>query len=197
MNGFYRFFVLPFLLLNSIAFCEEVSVPIEGKFGYFAFFDSKMREVYDGGGLDAQLSYTVPVERIAHIYVSGEYFVRWGRSLNEHQRTTIWGLPISLGVRPILRINEDLKWYGSIGPRYVFIFADNNSDYVEEHMNTSGFGGFINTGIFYTPGTHWLIDIFVETSYCKLDFHSSKHNSFGRNIQVGGFAAGAGLGYRF
>jgi hypothetical protein len=186
--------VLPALCLATI--CAYSSPLIEGKVGYFFFTDSTMRKVYDQGGVDAQLSGAYPMTNMLHIYGSIEYAQKSGHSLNGHQKTSIWFLPLSLGIQPQFEVASGIKYYFTLGPRYIFAFADNDSSYVSRHMNANGIAGFANTGFLFIMN-HFTVDLFGEYSYSKLQFHSSKKHSHGKSAQVGGLAFGAGLGYTF
>ncbi|MBI2743779.1 MAG: hypothetical protein HYX48_07685 [Chlamydiales bacterium] len=175
------------------------SIPplVEAKVGYFFFADSKMRKIYDRGGLDLQLSGSYPVWRWLQVYGSIEYLERHGRSLNDHQRTSIWEIPLSLGLKPVLKICPQVHAYFTVGPRYFFVHQDNTSSYVDRDVNSNGLGGFVNTGFNFFPIPHLLLDVFGEYSYKRIHAHSSKRNVYTREIQVGGFAFGVGIGYAF
>ena len=169
----------------------------EVKAGYFFFSDATMSKVYDQGGLDVQLSGSYPVWRWLQIYGSAEYQTRSGHSLGDHQRTRIWEVPLSLGLKPVFMICKTVHYYITIGPRYSFVHQHNSSDFVDKTVSNSGLGGFLNTGFNFFPIEHFLIDTFFEYSYVKIHFHPHKTNVFGKAAQVGGFTFGAGLGYAF
>jgi Outer membrane protein beta-barrel domain len=168
---------------------------IEVKGGYFIFSDHTMRKVYDQGGEDIQLCFSYPIWKIWNIYGSIEYLERYGRSLNDHQRTRIQELPLTLGLKPVFPISSAVDYYFTLGPRYTFVWVKNHSSYVDKNMHKSGFGGFAGTGFIFHVGRHWTLDLFGEYAYTKLHFHSSKHNVIGESRQVGGFTFGLGLGY--
>ncbi len=205
------------LSMGNIAHCtgrnvsnasQEVSAPtpaeankiqplLEVKGGYFFFSDAKMRKVYDQGGLDVQISGSYPVWKWLQVYGSVEYLQRHGRSLNGHQKTSIWEVPLSLGLKPVIEICEKINYYVTLGPRYFFVHQHNHSSYVDRSVSQNGLGGFVNTGFNFFPCPHFLVDVFGEYSYKRMHFHDSKHHVYGRTIQVGGFAFGVGLGYAF
>lgn len=170
---------------------------IEFKAGYFFFANSKMNEVFDKGGLDLQLSVAYPVWRWLEIYGSVEYLERNGKSLGGNEKTSLWGLPVSLGLRPVVSFSEKFQYYFTLGPRYVYFHAHNDSEYVDRILVKNAFGGFVNTGFYYFPYKHLVFDVFGEYSYVRTKFHPHKTNVFGVEIQVGGFAFGGGIGYAF
>ena len=178
--------------------CAKSPQPLlEFKAGYFIFSSEKLRKVYDQGGVDIQLSTSYPVWRWLQIYGSIEYLQRHGSSLNARQKTSIWEVPLSLGLKPVIEICQSMSYYLALGPRYFFVHAHNRSTFVDKNISQNGFGGFVNTGLHFFPVAHLLIDVFAEYSYGRLHFHPSKTNVYGRAVQVGGFAFGAGLGYAF
>lgn len=182
----------------TCASCTDAWLTLDAKVGYFFFSDAKMRKVYDQGGLDLQVSGAFPICRgWLQVYSSIEYLERHGRSLRGKQKAKIWEIPLSLGLRSVFPIYQQVQYFITIGPRYFFVQAHNDSSYVERNMSENGLGGFANTGFKFFPCANLSLDIFGEYSYGRLHFHSSKHNSYGQTVQVGGFTFGAGLGYAF
>jgi len=175
---------------------------IEVKTGYFIFSNSKLRKVYNKGGLDIQLSVSYPLWNITgrwtlNAYTAVEYFQRSGRSINGHQKTSVWSVPINIGLKSVYAINANLQYYSAIGPRYLYIHQHNQSPYVYKNKSWNGLGFFVNTGLNYVLCDHFVIDIFGEYSYVKMLFHSKNPHVYTRNIQIGGFTFGGGVGYEF
>ncbi len=179
--------------------CVPCKVPgtLEAKVGYFYFADSKMRKIYNEGGWDVQLTGTYPLWRWLSLYGSVEGSKRWGKSLNAKEKTSIWQIPLSLGLQPKFKIASFAYYYFTLGPRYFFLGTNNHSPYMDKHLHAQGFGGFVNTGFQFLPKKHFLIDLFGEYSYERAHTDPSHANTFGRHIQVGGFTFGLGLGYSF
>lgn len=174
----------------------------EVKTGYFFFSNSKMRKVYDKGGVDIQLCASYPLKRLTsrwvlNAYGAVEYFHQSGKSLNEHQKTALWSVPINIGLKPVYEINARMQCYFAIGPRYFYIRQHNHSSYVYKNRSKDGLGFFVNTGFNYFLSNHFIADIFGEYSYAKIHFHDGKSHIYTRNIQMGGFTFGGGLGYEF
>lgn len=175
---------------------------VEVKAGYFFFSDSKMRRIYDKGGLDLQLCASYPLWNLAsrwtlNAYGAVEYFQQSGKSINGHQKTSLWSVPLNIGLKPVYVINANMQYYFTVGPRYFYIHQHNHSPYVYKNKSKNGLGFFANTGFNYVLCNHLVLDIFGEYSYAKTHFHSGDSRIYTRNIQVGGFTFGAGLGYEF
>src|SRR5271166_6591939 len=118
---------------------------LEAKAGYFFFSDSKMRKVYNDGGIDLQISGSYPLWNWLQLYGSVEYLQKHGKSLGGHQKTRIWAVPLSLGLQPVFTINPTVDYYFTVGPRYFFVHAHNDSSFLDRHKSQNGLGGFINT----------------------------------------------------
>lgn len=175
---------------------------LEIKTGYFFFSDSKMRKVYDKGGLDVQLSASYPLLSLNSGWIlSGygalEYFHRSGKSINGDQKTSLWSIPINLGIKPVYAISSDMHYYFAIGPRYFYIHQHNDSPYLYRSKSKNGLGLFVNTGFNYLLEDNVVIDLFGEYSYAKMRFHGRESNVYTRRTQVGGFTLGGALGYAF
>lgn len=169
---------------------------LEIKGAYFIFSNEKMRKIYNKGGIDVQLCGSFSARKWLQVYGSVAYMKAHGKSLHGEQSTALWEIPLSLGLKPVIKINQKIHYYFTLGPRYVFLHQKNNSSFVDRNVSQNGLGGFINTGFNFFK-THLLADIFCEYSFVRLHAHSSKPNVYTRRIQVGGFSFGLGLGYGF
>jgi hypothetical protein len=193
------------LAISSIVTAAQVScseLTLEGKTGYFFFSNSKMRKVYDNGGLDVQLCATYPLYKTTcrwtlNAYGALEYFYRSGKSIHGNQKTALWSVPINIGFKPVYAINADMQYYFSIGPRYFYIHQHNHSSYVSKNRSRNGLGFFVNTGLNYILCDCFVIDIFGEYSHAKTHFHGKRSRVYTRNIQIGGITFGGGVGCEF
>lgn len=181
---------------------QSIDSLLEVKGGYFFFANSTMRKIYDKGGYDLQVSGSFSVatwpERYGlDIYASVEFLHCSGKTIGGNEKTSIWEIPVNLGLKPIIAICTSVQYYFAIGPRYFHLHQHNNSSTLVKNIDRNGIGLFANTGFNFFPTEHLLIDVFGEYSYTKISFHSSKRNVFGQSIQVGGFVFGVGLGYAF
>ena len=143
------------------------------------------------------MSGSYPIWRWLQVYGSVEYQEVHGRSLHGHQKTSLWKIPVNLGLEAIINIYPKMQYYFALGPRYFYVHQHNDSSYVNRNINRNGVGGFANTGFLFLLCRHLVLDVFGEYSYERTHFHSSKTNVEGRHIQIGGFTFGGGLGYAF
>lgn len=182
--------------------CYYSSPLFDVKMGYFFFSNSKLRKVYDKGGLDIQLCTSYPLWKLnsrwnLHAYGALEYFQRSGRSMNGHQKTSVWSVPMNIGLKAVYAICANMQYYFAIGPRYFYIHQHNHSSYVYKNRSRNGLGFFVNTGFHYILCDRFFIDIFGEYSYAKIRLHGERPRVYTRNIQMGGFTFGGGIGYKF
>lgn len=190
------------IFASAHGICTDPAPLIEFKTGYFFFSNSKMRKIYDKGGLDIQLSASYPLWTLSdcwtlEAYGSLEYFQRSGKSLHAHQKTSLWSVPVNFGVKPVYTIDSNKQYYCAFGPRYFFVHQHNRSDYLYKNDSKNGLGFFVNTGFNYAHCACLMIDSFIEYSYGKMRFHSGKSRVYTKSTQVGGFTLGGGIGYTF
>lgn len=209
---FLSLLAISFTISATQGFCSELAQEITPccssqplfafKTGYFFFSNTKMRKVYDRGGLDIQLCASYPLLNLTSRWILNgygalEYFHRWGKSINGHQKTSLWSVPINIGLKSVCAIDANMQYYFTIGPRYLYIHQHNHSPYIYKNKSRNSLGFFVNTGLNYILCDRVVIDIFGEYSYAKMHFHGGKSRIYTRNIQVGGFTFGGGLGYEF
>ncbi len=171
---------------------------VELKTGYFFFVADEMRSVYDHAGFDVQLAGSYPVYDFLSVYGAVEYVRKSGNS-SEGDRTSIWLVPLSLGLQYSFPINKDksARYYITLGPRYFFAGAHNHSSFFPKHMHANGLGAFLGTGFLWSFYNRLTFDFFGEYSYVRLAFHSSHTGTKGHTVQAGGLTFGVGFGYKF
>ncbi len=176
---------------------DDINLLLEVKAGYYWFADSKMRAVYNNGGIDVQVALSGRVWSFLHVYGAVEYIGKNGSSLNAHQSTKIQIVPLSLGLKPTFKVADQLDLYFNIGPRYFFVHQHNYSNYVDQNVNENGLGGFIGTGLYVHLNKRLILDGYAEYSYFERKYNSFETNVTGHSINLGGLAVGGGLGYSF
>lgn len=189
-------------LTHEATSCSFAKSLFEVKTGYFSFSNSLMRKIYNKGGLDIQLCASHPLWNLTNrwtlnAYGAVEYFERSGESLNEHQKTSLWSVPINIGLKPVYEIDAHSQYYFTVGPRYFHIHQYNDSPYVCKTKSRNGLGFFTNMGLHYSRCNRFVVDIFAEYSYAKIHFPSRDACIYTKSTQVGGLTLGLGLGYKF
>ncbi len=192
--------IAPFFLcsLFSMKFLQCNPPPLlETKGGYFFFASDKIRTVYPSGGFEFEISGSYPVWKFLHIYGSLGFLEAWGHSKNFHQSTTLWEIPIDIGLKPIFTLTSFLDYYFALGPRYFYAHQHNNSSYVDRNIGQSGIGLFANTGLNFIFKKHLLIDFFGEYAYEPTTFSPSDSNVYSQSVQLSKFTFGTGIGFAF
>lgn len=210
MKNMNRWFFSICLITTSLGFSNssdqlcQCSAPmlrcppmIELKGGYFFYGSSTMRNVYRNGGYELQLSGSYPVWQCLQIYGGVGFLQTKGHSIGGGEATTVWQLPVDLGLKPVFRLTDWLQCYFALGPRYFYFHQYNDSPYVNKTYGKNGIGLFVNTGFNFKFWNSFFFDIFGEYSFEKCTWSGSAANVYGRSVQVGGFTFGAGLGYMF
>lgn len=194
VKSLFRMFIC-----SLIATTAHASTLVEVKAGYFFFANSTMRQVY-GGGLDTQLCASYPFWCLngwtLDAYGAVGYANLSGKSINDNQNTSVWWVPVSVGLKPVYAINSHLDYYFAIGPRYLYMHQHNDSAFVIKNSSADNVGFFINTGLNYKLFNRLVVDIFGEYSYVKIDVGGAPL-VYTRDMQVGGLTFGAGIGYEF
>lgn len=173
------------------------SVWLEIKPGYFFFANHTLRKIYHGG-FEIQGSVTYPINDTIAWYSSIGYIHAKGKSLGDHQKTSISQVPLDLGLRAIADVSECTKIYLSAGPRFFYFHQRNDSTFVPPSVRTNGFGFFINGGYNYVSPQGFLFGIFGEYAFEQKSFSSTIPNVYGRtDLQIGGFTFGVSIGIQF
>lgn len=132
------------------------------------------------------------------LYGSLGYVHASGRSLQGNQKTSVSQVPLDLGLRAIANVDEHVKGYLSLGPRYFFFHQHNHSSFVNKNINRNGLGFFINGGFNFINNDGFLLGLFGEYAFEQKSFKSKIPNVYGRqDLQIGGFTFGASLGFAF
>ena len=126
-----------------------------------------------------------------------DYLFKDGFSLNFHQATTIQLIPITLGIKWIQPIRDDVEIYFGVAPKYYFMHMTNDSTFIPPASSQNGCGFFANLGGFIYPTEHFMIDIFCSYSYMNFAAPESVPGVTSFSTNVSGFNLGVGLGYDF
>jgi len=186
---------------QTVCFYPERQGFLEGNVGYFYPFSSDLRSIV-GQGIDYQLSFTYKIGERFGLFASADFFTKDGRSTGDHSKTSLWILPISLGIKVFATFwqsdnrFEELDFYFAIAPRYYLSSATNHASYVDHKNFAKGIGGMGGIGMIYSYG-HLSLDAFLDVSYSKIHSHTSIPKVKTPNVQVGSLVAGGGIGYNF
>jgi outer membrane protein W len=175
---------------------HEPAPIVEARFSYFRPTSHLLREIYGNGGINYEITATVPVWKNLNIWVAADYFSEDGRSLGGHQKTRLRIVPLTLGLKYFFDANK-FSPYAGLGMRYFFVHVHNDSSFVNREISRSGMGGVAEIGTLYWLSKHFLLDIFTNYSFKELHAHTSRSGVETHGQQVGGWNFGGGVGYKF
>lgn len=174
---------------------------VDANVGYFYPFSHTLRQVI-AGSVDYQLQLTYKWSKHWGAFVGGDFFYNTGHSTGTHEKTSLWILPISVGVKAFgtLWAKQDftqvVQGYVLLAPRWYYIHSSNDSSTVDRHTNGQGFGGVGGLGLSYLFH-QFTVNAFTNFSFGNLHAHSNKHNVKAPNTQIGGMVIGAGIGWNY
>lgn len=155
---------------------------IELKGSYFTPSDKDFKDIY-GSGLMYGTELTFGVWKNLDIWIGISYFSKSGQLTLTEEETSFKMTPISGGVKYRLSTGT-VKFYGGLGLSY---FTSKESNVIGD-VTKNGLGYIVKVGSYVKVISRLVIDLYIDYSYCKI-----KPPDFGVNI--GGIAAGIGLGY--
>jgi len=177
-------FILLAILISLSSWAIAGDGVIEFKGSYFSPSDKDFKDIY-GGGLLYGGEVTLGVWKNLDLWVGINYFSKTGALTLTEEETSFKMTPISGGVKYRLSTGT-VKFYGGFGLSY---FNSKESNVIGT-VTKNGLGFITKIGGYVKIISGLVINLNIDYSYCKI-----KPPDFGVNI--GGIAAGVGLGYEF
>ena len=167
---------------SGLAYTTDVVVELKAH--YFSPSEQAFKDIY-GGGLMYGGEVSVGVWKDLDLWLGGSYFSKKGELTFTKEETKLELIPIGVGAKYRI-LSGSFALYLGLGLNYYQYKERNPIGDVSD--GGIGFVGKIGS---YVTIIEWLVlDFYVDYSYCKI-----KPADF--EINVGGIAAGIGLGYRF
>jgi hypothetical protein len=177
---------------------KKIRVLVTPRVGYFQFQEKKLKKIYKKGGIHLDLSATARLWDFVFLDASLGYYEKKGSSLGKHEHITkLKAFPVSIGLKPMIRLFPKLHGYICGGPRYFFVSQYNHSKYVTQHVHANGLGFYVAPGLILTLNDRLKLEGFIDYSYFRRTFESHPYNVYGHTLNVGGLAFGGGIGYSF
>lgn len=193
----------PFLVADECVL-EKIPTTIEARFSYFWPESTNVRDIYHNGGIDYQLTGTVPFYqgdafgwRGLNFWWAVDYFEAEGKSIGLGSKTSIQMEPLTAGLKWIYP-NGSIRPFLGFGFKYYFLQMHNHSPYVKGYMASNGPGFVAETGFQLFLVDYLMMDIFIAYSFKHFESPSiSLPNVSSTSLDVGGLNIGGGIGVKF
>ncbi|MBS0626588.1 MAG: hypothetical protein JSS09_00065 [Verrucomicrobia bacterium] len=202
------------LAIGSTSYAGEEKPPptngviLEFRPSYFYPISSDFRKAFRDGGVNYQLTGTIPVYKGPNPWVQGiniwtavDYFDKKTHSTALGDKLNIRIVPITLGSKyffPSLGQTVPINFYLAAGMKYYFVHTYNNSSYARNTINKNGLGGIVETGFIATIYHHLILDLFGSYSFKSFGAPSVSDTAIkGIGLNVSSINIGVGLGYKF
>lgn len=190
--------LLATLLYPAAQYAYNLTPWLELKPSYFFFSSCPVKNIYDDGGFEIQGSASIPFCDYVDLYASIGLREAHGHALSSCEKTRLIVLPVDIGLKPAFNFCDRFYYFFAIGPRFFFFHQHNKSPYVDGSINGGNVGLFVNTGFNALLADRFLLGIFGEYSYEKKSICPCKPHVYSNgSVQIGGFAFGISLGYKF
>ncbi len=189
-------FSLTALLTLSTSCLQAWDSFLEAKAAYFYPTDDKFRSIYNSRGIYG-LEYTCQAWKWLYPWISTSYYSSWGKSMGFGYRTHIYFIPIGLGLK-YLHSFKHADLYAGVGGLATYVHIRNHSPFVVPTTAKWGGGAIAKVGLLINLPKSFLIDIFSDYSYMKVDTRKSDHGKVIRHhVDLSGWSIGGAIGYRF
>lgn len=182
MKKIYIFAAAFVFLATSI---QATDFRIDLRMSYFHPSDQAFRDIY-GGGLKWGGEASISLGKGWAAWLEAGRFAKEGHLTLTGEETRIQIVPLGIGIRYSLRLQDRTNLHAGGGVQYFMFDEDNLIGEVRE--NKLGF--LARMGIETRITRNAWINVFGEYSYCRMKPAEFK-------FDIGGPAAGIGLGYEF
>ncbi len=170
------------IFLSGLASTTDFMLELKGH--YFHPSEEAFRDIY-GGGIMYGAEASIGVWREIEVWFGGNYFAKKGELTFTKEETKLEIFPIGGGVKYRL-LSGNLAFYMGFGLNY-YQYKESNPI---GDVSKGGLGYIGKVGSYVKVTKELLIDIYANYAYCKM-----KPGDY--EINIGGFEAGIGIGYRF
>ncbi|MBN2409822.1 MAG: hypothetical protein JXE07_08800 [Candidatus Aminicenantes bacterium] len=179
------------LVFNALAFSSSERTIRQGSVEFmlsgYAMNEPRFDAVYNTGGMMTGLSLSSAIVSNVNFYLDIKYYYREGELTFSKEKTTLYIVPISLGVRYIYPFGLFNPYLGA-GLDYYFFYEENPIGTVLSR--TSGFHITGGTYMRFSRSVPVLLNL-------RLKYTAAEAEQNGTPVQLGGFEYGVGLTYSF
>ena len=159
------------------------SVTVEVKGSFFYPTEQAFKDIYGSGSIfGGEIS--LEILKNLDVWIGGDYFSQNGELTFTGEESSLQIVPLGGGLKYWITTGV-LSFYGGAGVNY-FNYKESN---VIGDVKAGAVGIVAKVGAYLEPVNQFVIDFFIEYSYCRMtpaDF----------TIDIGGIKAGIGIGVR-
>lgn len=168
--------------LSGFIYAENFSIEVKGS--YFNPSEAVFKDIY-GGGFKLGGELTIGILKNLQLWFEGSYFSQNGELTYTKEETSLQIIPLGGGLKYKLKAGI-LSLYGGAGINY-YQYKESN---ILGEVSKSGIGYVGKIGVIVKIFKGTFLDLLGEYSYCKM-------TPAAFSINIGGIAAGIGLGFEF
>ena len=200
MKLFNRIFAFAILLLVA-NFISTRDVILEFKGAYFLPTNDIFKSLFHRGGAlyGPELTVQVCPESCWYAFASVDFLKAHGRSIPECDPTTVKLLPLAFGLKYFVpQWFECVDFYAGLGFQAMNVRTKDCINGVQSVFANWGFGGIAKAGSYWYLPCNFVLDIFIDYSFLKVDRCGNACECFNYpKANVSGAIFGIGLGYKF
>ena len=179
------------LCLHAFAFSSTERTIRQGSVEFtlagYNMNEPRFDAVYEGGGLMSGVSLSSAVISNVNFYLDIKFYYREGKLTFSQEKTTLYIVPVTLGLRYIYPMGLFNPYLGA-GLDFYFFYEENPIGTVLNHTN----GLHIMGGTYIRPSKS--VPVLLNL---RLKYTTAKAEQNDVPIQLGGFEYGVGLAYTF
>lgn len=175
---------------------HAIEILTEAKAAYFRPTDKTVREIYGSAQGLYTLEKSVKTWKELYLFSSGSFLYQRGHSTGDRSRTTLYCIPMGLGLKYFYNIRR-LSLYTGAGALAAYTHTKNDSPYVIHKTARWGYGGVFKLGALINKNSLFF-DLFADYSIIHVPFHNTRNGTIvPKNGDLSGLSIGASIGYRF
>ncbi len=190
-------FVILLLVTNSISARDVI---LEFKGAYFLPTNDIFKSMFHRGGAlyGPELTVQLCPESCLYGFASVDYLKAHGRSIGECDPTNVQLIPLAFGLKYFIPQWYDcVDFYLGLGFQAIDVRTKNCIAGSVTRFTNWGFGGIAKAGSYWYLPCNFVIDIFVDYSFVKVDRCGSSPCLDFPKANISGAIFGVGLGYKF
>ena len=188
MKKFKIALVFLLVFLTSIL-SADAGINIELRSTAFFHTSKRFREIYGDVSASYQIEGSTRLCNCYEGWVNFDWFTKSGRSVGFRDPTRVNIANVSLGLKYPFQITEKLELYAGIGPSFSRIWLKNRGQFFRERTSRFAVGVLVKSGLIYNLPCNFFLDLFEDHLYQPDNFH--------KNVDIGGFKLGGGIGRKF